>query len=64
MGETFTIGQIHSFCERQEGYHASEIIDFPHFCRFQWNYNMRAIIKISPILYKYLIRTIQMLATL
>ena len=54
----FTIGQIRSFCERQEGYHASGIIDILHFCRFQWNYNMRAIVKISPILYKFLKQTI------
>ena len=54
----FTIGQIRSFCERQEGYYASEIIDFLHLSRFQWNYNMRAIVKISPILYKFLIQTI------
>ena len=54
----FTIGRIRSFCERQEGYHASEIIDFLHCCRFQCNYyNMRAIVKISPILYIFLIQT-------
>ena len=58
MSEMFTIGQIRSFCERQEGYHASEIIDFFHCLCFQWDYNMRAIVKISPILYKFLIQTI------
>ena len=57
MSEMFTIGQIRSFCERQEGYHASEIIDFLHSRRFQMNYNMRAIVKISPILYIFLIQT-------
>ena len=61
MSEMFTIGQIRSFCERQKGYYASEIIDFLHLCRFQCNfvicnYNMRAIVKISPILYKFLIQ--------
>ena len=56
--QMFTIGQIRSFCERQEGYYASEIIDFLHLSRFQWNYNMRAIVKISPILYKFLIQII------
>ena len=38
MSEMFKVGQIRSFCEQQKGYHASEIIDFLHFCRFQSNY--------------------------
>ena len=61
MSEIFTIGQIRSFRERLEGYHASGIIDFLHFRCFQRNYNMRAIVKISPILYKFLIQTIAVL---
>ena len=58
MSEMVTIVQIRSFCERQEGYHASGIIDFLHFRCFQRNYNMRAIVKISLILHKFLIQTI------
>ena len=56
MSEIFTIGQIRSFCEQLEGQHAMGIIDFLHLRYFQWNYNMRAIIKISLILYKFLIQ--------
>ena len=44
MSEIFTIGQIRSFCERKEGYHASRIIDLLHFRCFQRNYNMWAIV--------------------
>ena len=49
MSEMFTIIQIRSFCERQQGYRTSEFIDFLHNRCFRWNYNMRAIVKISPI---------------
>ena len=57
MSEMFIKAKFASFCERQEGYHG-EIIDIRHFCRFQWKYNMQAIVQISPILYKFLIQTI------
>ena len=55
MSEMFTIKFAHFVSDRKNIKRSSEIK-----WNFQWNYNKRAIVTISSILYKFLIQTIHM----
>ena len=60
MSEIFTIGQIRSFCERQAMKDIMQVELLIYFTSviFSGTITWRAIVKISPILYKFLIQTI------